>query len=173
MRWVVAAGDIEANAGACEVHVGGGITAKLLLLVPVNPLTVTAILPVVAPLGVVITSWVVVAELTAAVMPFRVTELFATVAPKPLPTIVTVVPVGPLVGVKLVIVGVAAHATTPSGMKKITHRNDIRYLKRACTRYSGAEGSTENAIPGFVIGVLASGNGRSHENLKLFGRVAG
>lgn len=84
-----------------------GATVKLLLLVPVNPPIVTEIVPVVAPVGTVTTSCVVDAELgVAAVVPLNLTVLLAAVALKFVPVIVTVAPTAPLVGVKLVILGV-------------------------------------------------------------------
>ncbi len=89
----------------------GGDTVKLVLLVPVNVLTVTVIVPVVAPLGTFTTNFVVVAELgTAVAIPLNLTVLLDGVALKFVPLIVTDVPTGPLVGVKLVIVGAAAVA---------------------------------------------------------------
>jgi hypothetical protein len=75
---------------------------KLLALVAVPSGVVTLIGPLVAPLGTV--ACIVVAELTEklALVPLNVTA----VAPvKFVPLIVTLVPAGPLVGVKLVITG--------------------------------------------------------------------
>jgi len=73
------------------------------------PPTVTPIGPVAAPTGTVTVKVVVVAETTVAVgfvaPPVNVTMLADGVALKFVPVIVTVVPTGPLVGVKLVIVG--------------------------------------------------------------------
>ena len=80
-------------------------TVKLLALVAVPPEVVTLIGPVVAPLGTV--AEIEVAEFTVklALVPLNRTA----VAPvKFVPLIVTVVPTGPLVGVKLVIVGALA-----------------------------------------------------------------
>jgi hypothetical protein len=89
--------------GAKLVIVGGlATTVKLLALVAVPPGVVTLIGPVVAPVGTV--ACIAVAELTTklALTPLQVTA----VAPvKFVPLIVTLVPTGPLVGVKLVIVG--------------------------------------------------------------------
>jgi hypothetical protein len=83
--------------------VGGlAVTVKLLPLVAVPPGVLTLMGPDVAPLGTV--AEIDVAELTEklALVPLNVTA----VAPvKFVPLIVTVVPTGPLVGVKLVIVG--------------------------------------------------------------------
>jgi hypothetical protein len=78
---------------------------KFVLLVAVTPLVVTPILPVFAPVGTV--AVICVAEFTlklVAAMPPNVT----LVAPvKAVPVIVTGVPTGPLVGVKLVIIASA------------------------------------------------------------------
>jgi hypothetical protein len=85
--------------------VGGVVsleTVKLLALVAVPPEVVTLIGPVVDPVGTV--AEIAVAELTVkvALVPLNRTA----VAPvKFVPLIVTLVPTGPLVGVKLVIVG--------------------------------------------------------------------
>src|SRR5439155_971037 len=75
-----------------------GATAKLLALVAVPAAVVTLSGPVVAPVGTV--AWSVVSERTAklAAVPLKLT---AVVRVKPLPLIVTTVPTGPAVGVKL------------------------------------------------------------------------
>src|SRR5438876_353704 len=91
--------------GVKLVIVGAVVTAELLVLVAVPPGVVTLSGPLVAPLGTV--AAIVVAELTEklAFAPLNVTA----VAPvKFVPVIVTMVPTGPLVGVKLVIVGALA-----------------------------------------------------------------
>ena len=77
-------------------------TVKLVVLVAVPPGVVTRSGPVVAPVGTV--AWIAVPEVTVKL---ALTPLNATaVAPvKLVPLIVTFVPTGPLVGVKLVIVG--------------------------------------------------------------------
>jgi hypothetical protein len=76
---------------------------KLPALVAVPPGVVTAILPLVAPLGTVTVICVEPATDTAAALtPLKVTA----VAPvNPVPLTVTFVPTGPEFGVKLVIVG--------------------------------------------------------------------
>jgi hypothetical protein len=89
-----------------EVIVGVGRTVKLDPLVNVIPLTVTEIVPVVAPAGTVTVSEVVLAALTTAAVPLKDTTLFAGVVLKFVPDIVTVAPTAPLVGVKEVNVGV-------------------------------------------------------------------
>ena len=75
---------------------------KLLALVAVPPEVVTLIGPVVAPLGTL-----AVIDVAAVTVKVALTLLNRTaVAPlKLVPLIVTLVPTGPLVGVKLVIVG--------------------------------------------------------------------
>src|SRR5213593_699798 len=90
------------------VTVNVTITVKTFALVPVPPGVVTLSGPVVAPVGTV--AWIVVAEVTVKL---ALTPLNATaVAPvKFVPLIVTLVPTGPLVGVKPVIVGALATMT--------------------------------------------------------------
>src|SRR5438067_1500104 len=88
--------------GAKLVMFGGFVTVKELLLVAVPSGVVTLTGPVVAPAGTV--AEICVDELTVkvALVPLKVTE----VAPvKLVPLIVTLVPTGPLEGVKLVMVG--------------------------------------------------------------------
>lgn len=82
-----------------------GATVKLLVLVPVPPAVVIEIFPVVAAAGTVAVTWVTELTVKLALAPLNVTEL-APVTPFPL--ITTLVPTGPLVGVKLEIVGVTA-----------------------------------------------------------------
>ncbi len=88
--------------GAKLAIVGGLTTVNELLLVAVPPGVVTLSRPVVAPAGTV--AWIAVAELTVKL---ALTPLNATaVAPvKFVPLMVTLIPTGPLVGAKLVIVG--------------------------------------------------------------------
>src|SRR5438093_13572969 len=81
------------------------VTVKLLLLVAVPPGVVTLSGPVVAPLGTVPTRRASDLTVKLALVPLTRTA----VAPvKAAPVIVTLVPTGPLVGVKLVIVGALA-----------------------------------------------------------------
>lgn len=80
------------------------VNADAELVLPL-PVTVTAISPVVAVDGTVTVRLVSVAPDTTAATPLKVTVLFAGVMLKFVPVIVTVVPVGPDVGVKEVIVG--------------------------------------------------------------------
>src|SRR5439155_5410873 len=84
----------------------GAVTAKLLPLLAVPPGVVTEIAPVVAPAGTVAVTCV--AEFTVNVVAL-VPLNFTDVAPvRFVPVITTLVPTGPLVGEKLVIVGAGA-----------------------------------------------------------------
>jgi hypothetical protein len=86
------------------VIVGPGIiTVKLAALVAVPAAVVTLRGPVVAVAGTV--AWIVVSELTENVVAFTPLNLTAVAPVKLAPVIVTVVPLAPLVGEKLVIVG--------------------------------------------------------------------
>src|SRR6185436_9338311 len=93
-------GDISAVManGATTVNV-----AELLVPVP-GTVTTTGTAPSGTPLGTVATMLVLLQLLTAAEMPPKVTVLVPC-APKPVPAIVTEVPIGPDAGVRLVIAG--------------------------------------------------------------------
>src|SRR5213594_2245823 len=109
--------------GVKLVIVGAGITVKLFVLVAVPPGVVTRSGPVVAPVGTV--AWIVVAEVTVklALTPLNVT----VVAPvKFVPLIVTLVPTGPLVGVKLVIVG------APTSVVNVKSADVARFPAASC-----------------------------------------
>ena len=82
------------------------VTVKLELLVATELPTLMEIGPVVAPEGTVATTCVVVAEATSAVVPLNATVFAAGLAAKPVPEIVTLVPTGPLDGVKPLMVRV-------------------------------------------------------------------
>ena len=75
---------------------------KLLALVAVPPGVVTLIGPVVAPLGTIARTWVSESTVKKADVPLKAT---AVVPMKWLPLMVTVVPTGPLLGLKKLIVG--------------------------------------------------------------------
>ncbi len=77
-----------------------------------RPPTVTTTLPVVAPAGTGTTMLVADQLVGVAVVPLNVTVLVPFVAPKFVPVIVTDVPTGPLVGVRLVTVGAVAVVVT-------------------------------------------------------------
>lgn len=94
--------------GANDEIVGaaGGVvvTVKAIVLVPVPPLVVTAIGPVVAPLGTV--ALIAVSEATENVVAITPLKVILLAPVKPEPTIDTLVPTAPLVGVNDEIVGV-------------------------------------------------------------------
>ena len=73
-------------------------TVKVFVLAAVPPGAVTEIVPLVDPLATVATSCVVVAFVTVAVVPLKVTVFWLAVAEKPVPEMVTVVPIGPDIG---------------------------------------------------------------------------
>jgi hypothetical protein len=88
---------------------GAEVTVKLVALVAVPPGVVTLIFPVVAPAGTVAVIRESEATLNVAATFLNLTEL----APlKPVPLIVTLVPTGPLVGEKLLMVGATAATVT-------------------------------------------------------------
>src|SRR5437899_11448955 len=89
-------------AGVKLVIVGGLITVKLPALVAVPPGVVTLIVPVVAPVRS--PSHVALPILTVKVA-LTLLNATAVVPVKLVPLMVTLVPTGPLAGVKLVIVG--------------------------------------------------------------------
>lgn len=93
--------------GVKLMMVGGGtiVTVKSATLVAVLPTTVTVIFPVVAPEGTDVVMLVAVLAITPAVVPLNLTVLLAGTVLKFVPVMVTVLPIGPLDGVKLVMVG--------------------------------------------------------------------
>jgi len=93
--------------GANEIIVGSDtvVTVKLVAEVAVIPATVTAMEPVVAPSGTVTVMLVAALAVTVAATPLNVTVLLDVMALKFVPVIVTVVPIGPEAGVKLLMVG--------------------------------------------------------------------
>lgn len=99
--------------GEKPVTAGTGITVKPLVVVAFPPVVATVMVPVMAPAGTVVVIVRGVAA-NAAAIPLNVT---ASVPARPVPLIVTDVPTIPLVGAKLVIVGVTVKfvvlATTP------------------------------------------------------------
>ena len=98
-------------AGAKPEMDGGGTTVNALALVAVPAGVVTAIGPVAAPAGAV--AWIAVSEVTVklALTPLKVT---AVAPPRFVPLIETLVPTGPLAGVKLAIVGTGPARSPPS-----------------------------------------------------------
>jgi hypothetical protein len=87
------------------VIVGGFTMVKLVALVAVPPGVVTLSGPVVAPAGTV--AWIAVLDVTVKVAAVPLNRT-AEAPVKFVPLIVTLAPVGPLVGVKLAIVGALA-----------------------------------------------------------------
>jgi hypothetical protein len=86
--------------GMTLVIVGGGITVNAIpLLDPADVVTTT--FPVVAPAGTVVTIDVLLQLLTAATIPLNFTVLVPCVAPKLEPPIVTEVPTGPELGLRV------------------------------------------------------------------------
>jgi hypothetical protein len=94
-------------AGLKPVTVGVGNTVKLVALEIVTPLTVTEILPVVAPTGTLAVMLLVVDAVTVADVLLNFTTLLAGVVLKFVPEIMTVALTAPLEGLKPVMVGVA------------------------------------------------------------------
>jgi hypothetical protein len=95
------------KVGVNEVIVGTGATTKsvaLVAVVLVLKVFVTVILPVVAPVGTV--AVIDVAEFNVKVA-LMLLNLTAVVQPKFVPVMLTVVPMGPFAGVKVVMVGAA------------------------------------------------------------------
>src|SRR5437899_7360154 len=86
---------------------GGAVTVKFVALVAVPPLVVTVIGPAVAPPGTGAVRLVADAAVTVARTPLNFTSFLLATGSKFVPVIVTVVPGGPLLGVKLVMVGAA------------------------------------------------------------------
>ena len=91
--------------GLMEDIDGVGNITKGAALIPVTPFTVTAMGPVVAPIGTVVVILVVVDAVTRVGVPLNVTVLLLGVGLKFVPVMITVAPVAQLVGLKLVIVG--------------------------------------------------------------------
>src|SRR3989442_9597340 len=87
------------------VMLGDRVTVKLTPLLA-RPPTVTTTFPVVAPAGTGATMLVADQLVGVAVVPLNVTVLVPCVAPKLVPVIVTDVATGPLVGERLVTLGV-------------------------------------------------------------------
>ena len=97
-----------------------GQTIKLVVLVAVLLNTVTAISPVLAPTGTVVVMVVVVLAVTVAVVPLNVTVLFAATTSKFVPVMVTVVPTGPLEGLKelsYTVEGITYHFATAKNLE--------------------------------------------------------
>lgn len=92
----------------------GVVTVKSVALVAVLPPTITVIFPVVAPPGTDVVMLVVVLAETLVAVPLNLTVLSTGVVLKLVPVMVTVLPIGPLEGVKLVMVGSETVVTVKS-----------------------------------------------------------
>jgi len=93
-----------ADEGAVESEKsGGGVTVKGVPLVA-RPPTTTTTFPVVAPVGTGTTMLVELQLIGAAAVPLNVIVLAPCVAPKPVPVIVTDVPVAPDDGFRLLMI---------------------------------------------------------------------
>lgn len=105
------------------VGAAGGVvvTVKAFVLVPVPPLVVTAIEPVVAPLGTV--ALIAVSEATENVVAITPLKVILLAPVKPVPTIDTLVPTAPLVGVNDEIVGAVGGGEAEPG---VTANSQVR-----------------------------------------------
>src|SRR5262245_33554519 len=88
--------------GVKELIVGDPTTVKLVPLVAIPPGVVTEMGPVVAPVGTAAVICVAESTVKLAFVPLNLTELAPV---RFVPVMTTLVPTGPLVGVKLLIVG--------------------------------------------------------------------
>jgi len=88
-----------------------GVTRKVPPLLLAKPLTVTTTLPVVAPAGTGATMMELFQLVGVALSPLKVTVLVPWVVPKPIPVIVTGVPGGPVLGLKMAMVGATVKLT--------------------------------------------------------------
>lgn len=100
----------EPEVGERLLMVGVGSTVKALPLLA-TPETVTTTFPVVAPAGTGTLILVALQVLGVEVVPLNFTVLVPRVEPKFEPVMVTVAPIPPEVGERLVIVGAAANET--------------------------------------------------------------
>jgi hypothetical protein len=106
-----------------------GATVKSLPALAV-PLTVTTTFPVVAPVGTTATIEVAPQlEIVVAVVPLNLTVLVPCVEPKPLPAIVTELPIAPVEGVRLVILGAAKAKMAVDTERKKAKNRDVRTIQ--------------------------------------------
>ena len=106
-------GDISAETTKGDTTVK---VAELLVPAPGTE-TTTGTAPSATPLGTVATMLVSLQVVAVAEIPPNVTVLVPCVAPKPVPAIVTAVPIGPDAGVKLAIVGATAGGFTSTRLR--------------------------------------------------------
>jgi len=103
------------EVGVRVVILGRRVTVKLRPALGTPP-TVTTTFPVVAKLGTVTLILVALQLVGVATVPLNLTVLVPCVAPKSFPSILTAVPTGPEVGVRLVIAGITAGTcASPTG----------------------------------------------------------
>ncbi len=88
-----------------SVHPAGSAVTVNEELCAVEPLTVTAKVPVVAPVGTMAVIPEAVQFVTEAGVPFKETVLVPCEEPNPVPVIITTTPAGPELGEMLEIVG--------------------------------------------------------------------
>jgi hypothetical protein len=109
------------------VRVGGTVTVNETPLLA-SPPTVTTTLPVVAPAGTGTKMLVADQLVGVAAVPLNVTVLVPLVAPKLVPAIVTAVATGPLVGVRLVMVGPGGAGTSYiTSVEYVLSDDDVSY----------------------------------------------
>jgi hypothetical protein len=111
---IITVAPIAPLIGLKPVIVGVSRTVKFEEVEIVTPLTVTKILPDVAPAGTVVVMLVAVEEETKAAIPLKVIILSPGVVLKLVPVMVTVVPSAPLSGVKLEIWGNGNNVKLPT-----------------------------------------------------------
>ena len=118
----------------------GVVTVKLDALVPVPPPFVTAIGPVVAPVGTL--AVICVSELTLKVVAFVPLKATLVAPVKLVPVIVTDVPTGPLVGVKELTVGAAGGGGGGGGgvpLQPGSWNEPMRVFQLSCESVVGCE----------------------------------
>lgn len=98
-------GDCGVAKFVCTNAIAAGVVTVNAWPLLATPPTVTATLPVVAPVGTETTTLVADQLDGVAVVPLNLTVLVPCVDPKFDPAIVTTVPTGPLIGVRLLMVG--------------------------------------------------------------------
>jgi hypothetical protein len=153
-----------------------GATAGTVNLTPLlaRSSTVTTTFPVVAPAGTGATMPVSVQLLTIVVVPLNLTVLAACVEPKFVPVIVTSVPIGPLAGFRVVILGRLLWAAAPfvgrrtAPSKKSTTRDWQTTLRdgdaRGLARRLNMKGAPSDG-PSYSVLIAGSISGRT----QLFG----
>lgn len=125
MNTVVPGGPL---VGANEVTVGMfSVTTKSVALMPVPFEVVTEILPVLAPAGTVAFRTLLLWRVELAETPLNLTAMTLLY---PLPSMVTSVPTGPLVGVKLATVGAFAGCCTMKSVALVAVPEGVETVMR-------------------------------------------